>query len=127
MICGHETFDFARKIDDYTTIQQTRDGAYRLGINRVLKLKIGPWVGKYLLVAKGDPAVFLVDSQNDHVNSVPALHNLGRMLNPAGPGHIRYVHEPVNPILYFHECAKGSQVAHLSGNLCAYRIFEIKS
>ena len=127
MISRHKTFDFAGQIDDYAAIEQTRDGAHRLGINRVLKLEIRPRVGQNLLVAQGYPTVFLVDTQNDHVDRVAALHNLRWMLNPAGPGHIRNMHKSVDPILYLHKCAEGGQIANLARNLGAYRIFEIKS
>src|SRR4029077_19123174 len=65
---------------------------------------------------------FGVDVQDQDLDLVALLYDLGRMLHPLGPRHVGDVDQPVDAGLDLHERAEGCKVAHLALDAHADRI-----
>ena len=66
--------------------------AFHAGSNRVALFDEVPGVGLGLAHPEGDPLVGSVHVEDDHLDHVADGHDLGRMLHPLSPGHLRDVH-----------------------------------
>jgi hypothetical protein len=58
---------------------------------------LGPRIGELLLEAEADAFLFLVDVENDHVEVLTDLEDLGRVTD-AAPGHVGDVQQAVEAV-----------------------------
>src|SRR5690606_38938154 len=72
---------------------------------RVLLQKRIPRIGLELLQSERDLLLVLVDIQNLAVDDLPEGNDLRGMLDRLGPGHLRDMDEPLDPMLDLDECA----------------------
>ncbi len=77
-----------------------------------------------LLEAEGDALVVAVDVEDDDVDRVPLLHDLRRVLDPLGPGHVGDVDQAVDARLDLDEGPEAGQVADLALDAGADRVAE---
>src|SRR2546428_301970 len=118
----HEALDIAAEVDDDPLIHEAHDAPAQLRADGVRLPDTEPRIFLRLLQPQRDPFVLGVDVQNQDVDFVALLHDLGRMLHALGPRHVGDVNQAVDPRLDFHECAERREVAHLAAEPRADRI-----
>src|SRR6266566_890824 len=118
----HEALDIAAQIDDDTLVHEAHNASAQLRADGIRLPDTEPRIFLRLLQPQRDPFVLGVDVQNQDVDFVALLHDLGRMLHALGPRHVGDVNQAVDPRLDFHECAERREVAHLAAQPRADRI-----
>src|ERR1700722_19004010 len=94
-------FDF----NECAEVGEVADAALDDGSDWVFVGEAFPRILEELLHAERDAAVGGIDAENDSVNFVAGLDQLGRMLEALGPGHLREVNQAFNALLKFNERA----------------------
>ncbi len=82
-----QAFDAFFQFDKGAVRDQVDNFAFDMGADRIFFLDLFPWVGLFLLQAKGYAAFFFVDVQNDDFQFVAQFDHFGRMAD-ALPCHV---------------------------------------
>src|SRR5260370_27852420 len=94
-------FDFDKRSELRDVADLPRDHR----ADRIFFRKLQPRVRQRLLHAQGNAAVARLDVQDDYIDLIPDLRELGRMHRLLVPAHFRYVHEPFHALFEFDEDA----------------------
>src|SRR6185436_12862051 len=73
-----------------------------------------PRIGLDLLHAERDPLLPLIDRQDHDLDVVANVDELGRVSHPAGPRHLRDVHQSLDAAIQLHEGPVVRQAHHLA-------------
>src|SRR5688572_29965541 len=119
-----EALDVVADVDDHTLVHQAYDLAAQLGADRIRLTDAQPWIFLRLLETEADALVVAVDVEDHDIDRVALLHDLGRMLDALGPGHVGDVNESVDPRLDLDERTEAREVAHLAGDPRTHRVLE---
>ena len=87
----------------------------------VQPVDVGPRIVQKLLEPERNPSLIGVDVQNDRLDLVALLQDLTRMVDLAGPRHVRNVDHAVQIFLDLHERAVRSHVADFAADFAALR------
>ena len=101
-------------LDERAVVGEVADLALDDGVGRVLLGHARPGVGLDLLHAEADFLLVLVDVQDDDLDLVAEVDQLGRMVDPPGPAHLADVHQALDARLELHERAVVDDVDHLA-------------
>ena len=93
----HEAFDTGFEFDEGTVRHEIDDLAFDFFADGILRFDAFPRIGELLLEAEADAFLVLVDIENDNVDFLANLEQLGRMSNTT-PAHIRDVQQAVEPV-----------------------------
>src|SRR6185369_4784463 len=102
-----------------TEVGHAGDLAGDLGADRVLDRQHFPRIRRDLLQPERDPAIFRIERQDHDVDLVADRDDLRRVRDPAGPRHLRNVHEAFDAFLDFDERTVVGQADHLAANAAA--------
>ena len=107
---GNESLDLVTEIHHDTLFLHPADCSLRL-YPRSEALRDGrPRVVMQLLQPQGDPLVLRVHVQDQHLDFLTLLQDLGRMLHPACPAHVGDVDQTVDSGLDLHKGPEGGEV-----------------
>ncbi len=107
----HEALDVVSQIHDDALVLDSRDLSVRLHPGGEPLRDVGPRIILDLLEPQGNPLVLRIHVQDHDLDLFPLLEDLGRMLHPPGPAHVRNVDQAVDAGLDLHEGPEGGEVA----------------
>src|SRR2546421_1512777 len=110
----HEALDVLPQVHAHALVRQAQHAAPHLGADRIRLADPQPRVLLRLLQAQGNPLVLGVHVQDQHLDLVALLHDLGGMLHALGPRHVGDVDQTVDAGLDLHERPERGEVAHLA-------------
>src|SRR5256885_141153 len=110
----HEALDVLAQVHHHTLVHQSEHAAPHLGADGIRLADAQPRVLLCLLQAQRDALVLGVHVQDQHLDLVALLHDLGRMLHALGPRHVGDVDQTVDAGLDLHERPERGEVAHLA-------------
>src|SRR6267154_734113 len=91
----HQALDSLFELHEHAIVHHAHDLAVHLAARRVLFRRTGPRIGHQLLQSERHPLLFLVELQDNDVQLLLRLHDVGRMLD-APPAQVREVQQPVD-------------------------------
>ena len=110
----HEAVDVVVEFDERTI---AGDLGY-LALDHVADLEVRfdliPWIRGELLHAERNTLAVGIHVEHDGVDFVALLHHFGRVIDLAGPRHVRHVDHTVDTFFEFNESTIGGEVAHLT-------------
>src|SRR2546423_1236125 len=118
----HEALDVLPQVHHHALVLQAQPAAPHLGADRIRLADPQPRVLLRLLQAQGNPLVLGVHVQDQHLDLVALLHDLGGMLHALGPRHVGDVDQAVDAGLDLHERPERGEVAHFALDAHAHRI-----
>ncbi len=92
---------------------EIRDIGHLAGYLVADSMRVGvllPLVGEKFLHRQGDPLVRDVHSGHNRIDILAFLHNLGRMADTPGPGHVRNMNQTIHSGNDLNECAEVGQI-----------------
>ena len=101
----HQAVDALFDLHEDPEVGDVADDALDDRSRRVLLLERGERVRLELLDAEADAVLARVDVEHDRLDGVTDGHHLGRVLDPAGPGHLGDVDQALDPLLELDERA----------------------
>src|SRR5205807_2503877 len=119
----HEALDVLPQVHHHALVHQAQHAAPQLGAHRIGFADPQPGVLLRLLQPQRDALVLGVDVQDQHLDLVAFLHDLGRVLHALGPRHVGDVDQAVDAGLDLDERPERGEVAHLALDAHAHRIF----
>src|SRR5215469_3771199 len=111
-------FDF----DEGAEVGEVAYAAFDNGSGRVALGEVLPRVFEQLLHAERDAAVTGIDAEDDRLDLVAGLDQLGGVLEALGPGHLGEVNEAFNSLLQLDERAVIGDRENASMDACAHRV-----
>src|SRR5207237_219953 len=110
----YEALDIVPEVHDDALVHQSEHAAPQLGAHGIRLADPQPRVLLRLLQAQRDPLVLGVHVEDQHLDLVALLHDLGGMLYALGPRHVGDVDQAVDAGLDLHERPERREVAHLA-------------
>ena len=121
----NQTIDVVGQTNECTEAGQLGD----LAGDQIAHLEEGldllPRIHAQLLHAEADALVGLVDFEHNRLDFVALLEDFARVVDLAGPAHVRYVHHTVQAFLKLEERAVAGEVADRSLDLGSRRILGV--
>src|SRR5260221_468999 len=93
----HQTFDPGFEFNERPVRHQIDHFAFDLCANRIFRFDAVPRIGQFLFQAKADPFLFAVDVEDDYVDVLTDLENLGGVTDTA-PAHIGNVEQTIDTV-----------------------------
>src|SRR5881392_1338189 len=110
----HEALDVLAQVHHHALVHQAEHAAAHLGPDGIGLADAQPRILLRLLQAQRDALVLGVHVQDQHLDLVALLHDLGGMLYALGPRHVGDVDQAVDAGLDLHERSERREVAHLA-------------
>src|SRR4029434_5099017 len=92
-----EAFDTRFKLHECPIRNQINYCAFDLGTHRIFGLDLFPRIRQFLLQTKADPFLLPINIEDNTLDVVPDLENLGRM-SDATPTHVGDMEQAVNAV-----------------------------
>src|SRR3989440_4312726 len=118
----HEALDALAQIPHHSLVHQAEHAAPHLRADRIGLADLQPGVFLRLLETERDALVLGVHVQDQHLDLVALLHDLGGMLYALGPRHVGDVDQAVDAGLDLDERPERGEVAHLALDAHAHGI-----
>ncbi len=93
-------------LDEGAEGHELRHRALHLRADGKLAGHFGPWVGEGLLESEGNPAFLRLDVEDDGVNALAGLEDVGGDANFFAPGHFGDMNQAFDAGLQFHESSE---------------------
>src|SRR5215472_3946801 len=71
-----------------------------------------PSIRLQILDGKGQPAILDIDAGNHRFDLLPLLQHLARVLDAAGPGNVRHMHQSVHAVFDLDKSSEVGQITH---------------
>ena len=117
----HHAVDALLELDEGPVGRHVADLAAHARPDRVIVADHVPWVGLQLAQAERDLLLLLLDAEDDRVELLADLEQLGGLRDALCPGHLGDVHEALDARLDLDEGPIGHEVDHLAADLGADR------
>ncbi len=120
-----ESFDAVRQGYGSALLVERGDGAFVNAVDGEEGLVDIPWVWLKLFVAQAEAVLLGVDFEDDDVDFLAVMDEVGRMFDLLGPAEVADVDKAVDAFFQFHEDAEVGEVADNAGVAAAYAVFLI--
>src|ERR1017187_3687585 len=101
----NQTVDAVFNLNEGPKVSQVADATLDDGAGGIALSEVLPWIVEELLHAQRDAAVSRVDAEDNGFNFVARLHQLGGVLQPLRPGHLREVNQAFDALLQLNKRA----------------------
>src|SRR5581483_7463302 len=118
----HQTIDAVLDLDERAEVGEIADAAFDHRSHGITLGEVLPGVLEELLHAQRDAAICGVHAQNNGVDFVTGLHQLGGMLEPLRPGHLRKMNQTFNALLELDERAVIGDRKHAAVDARTHRV-----